>query len=61
MMYLRLKNVLKSLWFLLLVFFSIHCREPVVPTEEDLAGYGWVLYESGEYQEAQFLVLMVQY
>ena len=29
------------------------CRQPVIPTEEDLAGYGWTLYEQGEYQEAR--------
>ena len=53
MMYFRFKNVLKFLCFLLVVFFSTNCREPVVPTEEDLTGYGWVLYEAGEFQEAR--------
>ena len=42
--------VLGSLIFLIL---SFNCRQPVIPTEEDLAGYGWTLYETGEYQEAR--------
>jgi len=42
--------VLGSLVFLIL---SFNCRQPVIPTEEDLAGYGWTLYETGEYQEAR--------
>ena len=36
----------------ILILFN-GCRQPVIPTEEDLAGYGWVLYEQGEYQEAR--------
>ena len=43
-------TVLGSLIFLIL---SFNCRQPVIPTEEDLAGYGWTLYETGEYQEAR--------
>ena len=35
------------------LIFSNGCRQPVIPTEEDLAGYGWTLYEQGEYQEAR--------
>ena len=42
--------VLGSLIFLIL---SFNCRQPVIPTEEDLADYGWTLYETGEYQEAR--------
>ena len=42
--------VLGSLIFLIL---SFNCRQPVIPTEEALAGYGWTLYETGEYQEAR--------
>ena len=33
--------------------FTMNCRQPVIPTEEDLAGYGWTLYETGKYQEAR--------
>ena len=40
--------VLGSLSLLIILF---NCRQPVIPTEEDLAGYGWTLYETGEYQE----------
>ena len=43
----------KFLWFLPIVLFLTNCRQPVIPTEEDLAGYGWTLYESGKYQEAR--------
>ena len=39
--------------FVAVLVLSIGCRQPVVPTEEDLAGYGWTLYEQGEYQEAR--------
>ena len=42
--------VLGSLSLLIILF---NCRQPVIPTEEDLAGYGWTLYEIGEYQEAR--------
>ena len=35
------------------MFLFNGCRQPVIPTEEDLAGYGWTLYEQGEYQEAR--------
>ena len=39
--------------FVCILILSNGCRQPVIPTEEDLAGYGWVLYEQGEYQEAR--------
>ena len=39
--------------FLAVLVLSNGCRQPVIPTEEDLAGYGWTLYEQGEYQEAR--------
>ena len=42
--------VLGSLSLLIILF---NCRQPVIPTEEDLGGYGWTLYETGEYQEAR--------
>ena len=35
------------------MLFLTNCRQPVIPTEEDLAGYGWTLYETGKYQEAR--------
>ena len=31
----------------------MNCRAPVKPTEEDLADYGWVIYEDGDYEEAR--------
>ena len=31
----------------------MNCRAPVKPTEEDLADYGWVIYEEGDYEEAR--------
>ena len=39
--------------FVYILILSNGCRQPVIPTEEDLAGYGWTLYEQGEYQEAR--------
>ena len=39
--------------FICILILSNGCRQPVIPTEEDLAGYGWTLYEQGEYQEAR--------
>ena len=39
--------------FACVLILSNGCRQPVIPTEEDLAGYGWTLYEQGEYQEAR--------
>ena len=39
--------------FVCILILSNGCRQPVIPTEEDLAGYGWTLYEKGEYQEAR--------
>ena len=49
--YINNKNLI--LWCLALTLFAASCRQPVVPTEEDLAGYGWVLYEEGKYDEAR--------
>ena len=37
-------------FFLLL---SSSCREPVVPDEEDLSNYGWLLYEERKYEDAR--------
>ena len=39
--------------FIAILVLSNGCRQPVIPTEEDLAGYGWTLYEQGDYQEAR--------
>ena len=49
-MYRIIKN--STILVVTLIFFN-GCRQPVVPTEEDLAGYGWTLYKQGEYQEAR--------
>ena len=43
----------KLIFFFGFTLFSMNCRQPVIPTEEDLAGYGWTLYETGKYQEAR--------
>lgn len=43
----------KLIFFFSFTLFSMNCRQPVIPTEEDLAGYGWTLYETGKYQEAR--------
>ena len=49
----RLLKQYKLIFFFGLTLFSMNCRQPVIPTEEDLAGYGWTLYETGKYQEAR--------
>ena len=49
----RLLKQYKWIFFFGFTFFSMNCRQPVIPTEEDLAGYGWTLYETGKYQEAR--------
>ena len=49
----NIKHINKVFWLSSLIILSINCRQPVVPTEEDLAGYGWTLYETGEYEEAR--------
>ena len=43
----------KLIFFFSFTLFSMNCRQPVIPTEEDLDGYGWTLYETGKYQEAR--------
>ena len=43
----------KLIFFSGFIFFAMNCRQPVIPTEEDLADYGWTLYETGKYQEAR--------
>ena len=49
----RLLKQYKLILFFGFTLFSMNCRQPVIPTEEDLAGYGWTLYETGKYQEAR--------
>lgn len=49
----NIKHINKVFWLSSLIMLSINCRQPVVPTEEDLADYGWTLYETGEYEEAR--------
>ena len=52
-MILRILKKYKLILFSGFVLFSMNCRQPVIPTEEDLADYGWTLYETGKYQEAR--------
>ena len=49
----RLLKQYKLIFFFGFTLFSMNCRQPVIPTEEDLADYGWTLYETGKYQEAR--------
>ena len=49
----KLIKEIRFLWVLTFLLFLTNCRQPVIPTEEDLAGYGWTLYETGKYQEAR--------
>ena len=53
MMIMRFLKQYKLILFFVFTLFSMNCRQPVIPTEEDLAGYGWTLYETGKYQEAR--------
>ena len=53
MMIMRFLKQYKLIFFFGFTLFSMNCRQPVIPTEEDLAGYGWTLYETGKYQEAR--------
>lgn len=53
MMIMRFLEQYKLIFFFGFTLFSTNCRQPVIPTEEDLAGYGWTLYETGKYQEAR--------
>ena len=53
MMIMRFLKQYKLIFFFGFTVFSMNCRQPVIPTEEDLAGYGWTLYETGKYQEAR--------
>ena len=53
MIIMRLLKQYKLILFFGFTLFSMNCRQPVIPTEEDLAGYGWTLYETGKYQEAR--------
>ena len=52
-MILRILRQYKLISFSGFILFAMNCRQPVIPTEEDLAGYGWTLYETGKYQEAR--------
>ena len=40
-------RLLLSIFILLLIFVA--CRKQWNATEEDMANYGWFLYEQGEY------------
>ena len=53
MIIMRFLKQYELIFFFGLTLFSMNCRQPVIPTEEDLAGYGWTLYETGKYQEAR--------
>ena len=53
MIIMRFLEQYKLIFFFGFTLFSMNCRQPVIPTEEDLAGYGWTLYETGKYQEAR--------
>ena len=53
MMFLKSLKQFKIALFIGFILFSMNCRQPVIPTEEDLADYGWTLYETGKYQEAR--------
>ena len=47
------KNIFYIFGSIIFLVIITNCRQPVIPTEEDLADYGWSLYEAEEYQEAR--------
>ena len=49
----NLKQTNLILLAIITIFSGMYCRGPVIPTEEDLADYGWVIYEEGNYEEAR--------
>ena len=53
MMIMRFLKQYKSIFLFGFILLSMNCRQPVIPTEEDLADYGWTLYETGKFQEAK--------
>ena len=53
MMIMRSLKQYKSIFLFGFILLSMNCRQPVIPTEEDLADYGWTLYETGKFQEAK--------
>ena len=53
MMIMRFLKQNKSIFLFGFILLSMNCRQPVIPTEEDLADYGWTLYETGKFQEAK--------
>jgi len=53
MMNMKAKHTFYSIGIIFFLGFLTNCRQPVIPTEEDLADYGWTLYEEKEYQEAR--------
>ena len=53
MMIIRFLKQYKSIFLFGFILISMNCRQPVIPTEEDLADYGWTLYETGKFQEAK--------
>ena len=42
-------NYLKIISILLLAFIAINCRQDYVPTDEELADYGWILFSENDY------------
>ena len=43
-------RLLLSIFILLLIFVA--CRKQWNATDEDMANYGWILYEQGEYVDS---------
>ena len=47
-----IKLLMKILILSFMIIFIFGCRGEVVPDDNDLSSYGWVMYESGEYVDA---------
>ncbi len=47
-----IKLLIKNLILSFMIIFIFGCRGEVVPGDNDLSSYGWVMYESGEYVDA---------
>ena len=41
-------NYLKIISILFLAFIATNCRQDYVPTDEELADYGWILFSEND-------------
>jgi len=48
-----LKNIFVTLGLIFCLVFIPNCRGNIIPTEEELADYGWIMYEDRNYFDAR--------